>query len=421
MLDFDKMTTEEIHGIERAKENYAQISKKICGYFCESSRYSGEEEYKEIMIEAEEYKNPYAVKRIAEYYRDGLFVEQSDEEYIHKLEQFVEMIGGENHIRIAWNLIEENFNGRQMGELGVDDWIRLDDMGGACKYLGLYYSGISGERAFSAAQHYLRIALGCHYDVGDEYVGFRPGEPDIQGAKKHISNIIQDPGLKINGLYYEGIEALKLSFGEIWDRLSDETQKHLQTAIFTYSVFNKCGEEVSSELDFSCIISLLTRALEYEMDKFFFKGYISYLKQNFGSAEEYLVRNGISHFKWKNRNAVLEMDNDKHLRFVYANERHFSLGILNILTGFEDDRDIGQVKIDRTFLDYALQGTRLDSERDIKKWVDGLISDVERIRHKRNKASHGGTVFHTVDAEYVFDQIVWIRKILVELKKQLPI
>ena len=67
---FDKLTSEEIHALPR-QEDIVMINRNIAEYFIKSDRFDTENEYKEILEEAETYKNPYAVKRIAEYYRDG--------------------------------------------------------------------------------------------------------------------------------------------------------------------------------------------------------------------------------------------------------------------------------------------------------------------------------------------------------------
>lgn len=230
MYNFDEMTTDEIHGVNRTPDEYAQISKSICNYFSNSSRFSDEEEHKEISVEWERYKNPYALKRIAEYYRDGICLPQSDKKYISYLKQFVEIINfDDDYVRIAWDMLDVDSCNYWMPRLGAEEWTCLADMGEVCKALGLYYSGFSDLDALMNAEYYLKIALGAHFDVQKEYESVKQRERVIRVLKKYPANMAGIPeyikaksSLNADDLYYAGELSLRESFGEVWNRLSVE-------------------------------------------------------------------------------------------------------------------------------------------------------------------------------------------------------
>ncbi len=411
----------------RMQDEYARICKSICNYFCESSRFDAEEEYKEIHVEWTQYKNPYAVKRIAEYYRDGVFLPQSDKEYIRHLKLFVENINiGDDYVRIAWDMLEEDSYNYWMPRLGAEEWTRLADMGEVCKILGLYYSGFNELEALRSADYYLRIALGAHFDVKEDYDKVRQRERVVQVLRDNPTDMTGVPeyirantGLNANDLYYAGEISLKESFGDVWIKLSSEAKAHLKTALLTYSQYFNCGPEIVKDLDFSAVVSLLSRALEYEISRFFYTGYVQYLKQRCRDADDYLLTISLPLVKWKKKDIILRQNDDGTIRFVDfdSDENYFSFGKMYALTGFRDNQVVEKVFLDRTCLDYCREHTDLGTFADIKIWIKQLIDAVEQLREARNKSSHGGTVLNTYDAEFAFEQIVWVRKIMLLLKK----
>ena len=73
---FEEMTYEKIHQID---DRNAELNHKICGFFLENI--DDDEIVFHIFHESKLGKNPFATYEIALWYRDGVFLNQSDEKY----------------------------------------------------------------------------------------------------------------------------------------------------------------------------------------------------------------------------------------------------------------------------------------------------------------------------------------------------
>lgn len=424
---FDEMTVEEIHQLKRERDDDLRIHKEINEYFLNSERFNMEESVLHLEIEMEKYSNPYAIQTLAEFHRDGIFFDQSEEIYFNFLKRFVEVISDKgNYVRIAKDLYDCRYSGRLMMDLSVNDWIHLGDMGGACKQLGLYYAGFSEEKDLRSAEYYLRLALWNHFNVGDvlEMVGRKlelladdqnDDLTDIDSRK--ILNNQQDI------LYEEVKKKLQTHVGDDnWNKLQEETKVYLITALLSYNQFIAMGNKVYNQLDFSGIISLLMRALEYELENHFYKEYLEYLKINYPDAREYLSENEITINKWSRRRLIVyksaSLSDIKYYEFGSVDTPRFSLGLLSGLIGFKDADNVRNITIDKTFFEYCKNSMKFgNSEVEIKNWIRDIIVDTEILRHKRNKAAHGGKVLNIREAKEAFDIMIWVKEVLKNLMR----
>ena len=85
----------------------------------------------------------------------------------------------------------------------------------------------------------------------------------------------------------------------------------------------------------------------------------------------------------------------------------FTLGNLNYIVGRHDEED-GR-HFHNTVIDFCKNRFKLDNA---VKWLTYITTSVDGIRIKRNKAAHAGGIASINDAEFCFNQMIFINKLI---------
>ncbi len=208
-----------------------------------------------------------------------------------------------------------------------------------------------------------------------------------------------------------------------WCKLHETSKKQIVTALYTLKVMEEANGE--NDFDYSAIVSLLSRALEYEVKIRFYKNYLEYLKEEF-QINDYVESNNLTKSgEYKSRKLIVDVYEDEEGDAVITGyheydgigEKQFTLGSINYPIGFSYKSNISS--IDSTFLDYCKNDLweKESTEEDIIKWITSICRSVLELSETRNHASHGGYNLCKNEAVQALDDIILIGKILVNLLK----
>lgn len=429
LIVLDKMSIEDIHAIERPYDDDYEIHRRISEYFLKSSRFNDEQRYHQLFIEAKQYRNPCAAEILANCYRDGIYFEQSDKQYYEMLEQFEENASQNgNYNRIAKDLFDANYSGIVFASLTTNDWLHFCDLGKASELLGLYYAGFQDIERLMKAAGYLRQALWCHIDcreflktVENKIRVLKSGDSRFAEIKMPFASLYP-PDLSEKAqceLFENANNLIKQEMSEIyWSKLKKETQIYLHTAVFTFAQFLSVGEKLYLKFDYSGVISLLMRALEYELENRFLKGYLEFLETQYPNVDSYLKQNNISN--WKHRKFILNDDFGTITYQLYdesnTDSHYFTMGILPGLIGYRKAYDSKTATVDFTAMQYFQETMKHEnSERDIINWIINILDNVSLLRSMRNRAAHGGEVLNANAAIEALSILVLVKKVLKDL------
>ena len=217
------------------------------------------------------------------------------------------------------------------------------------------------------------------------------------------------------------IKELKKDFGKTWDLLQLETQKFLSTAMVCYLTSKAMPVQYTGNIDFSVCITQLFKAVERELAKYLYTGYIIYLNKNHISADCFSSK----------RSFIVATNEGLKYCDPYDVE-HFTLGGLPYIIGLEKivDPMSGEniSDIDITMFNYADSIFAEDAfgpflrERAI---IDYLVSFVTEIKSMvdsfRNPAAHADYMSDQ-KAELCIDYVIkskkLIRKFIEKLKPE---
>ena len=205
--------------------------------------------------------------------------------------------------------------------------------------------------------------------------------------------------LSASDLYIQVEEDLKKDFGYVWNLLEINTKSMLITSIMTYLKFVELGEDIYKNLDFSASVLPMCKALENELYKYFFLGYINYLKCNNIPPEE-----APKELTWK----------DEYQDPI--NYRHnFTLGSVAYILGLElkpKDKEISSRYIEyfREYFD-SICKTSCDN-CETKSELISFNSEVAQVCITyRNRAAHSDIMTHDNAAE-CGATIIKVKKVL---------
>ncbi len=211
--------------------------------------------------------------------------------------------------------------------------------------------------------------------------------------------------------------------GDEWSKLHETSKKQIVTALYTLKVMEEANGE--SDFDYSAIVSLLSRALEYEAKIRFYKNYLKYLKEKY-QINDYLESNNLSKLgEYKSRKLIVDVYEDEEGKAVITGyreydgigEKQFTLGSINYPIGFSYKSNISP--IDNTFIDYCRNDLweNESTEEEIIKWITSICRSVSELTETRNHASHGGYNLRKNEAVQALEDIILIGKIIVNLLK----
>lgn len=180
---------------------------------------------------------------------------------------------GDNSIK---NYSKAIYNFKKCTELGIEEG-KSHYYLGSCFYWGL---GVPVDMEL-AKKHYIsayEYGFNCNYaiDTVSSELGGRIGESSMQKYAESIKKLnLSDEKLaiRIN-------KDLISDFGGTWEKLSDNSRRSLATAMETYVHIYCKGPHKYGNYDFSGVVGGMCRALEIELERCLYTGYIKYLKEN---------------------------------------------------------------------------------------------------------------------------------------------
>ena len=195
-------------------------------------------------------------------------------------------------------------------------------------------------------------------------------------------------------------ELINSSLGKpAWNKLSSQSKNFLISSKFTYRHLFMLDDVI----DYSGVCLLVTKALELELCKRFFRGFMKYLKNEYG--DDYT----------KYHTSLLGFDPKNKKQFRLKNNR-CDLGRITYILGYNKDDSLPLEKQKNNTLkliEYSKKKFFRDlTDEEIEKSLNYYGSLVDDIRIKyRNPAAHTNEL-KQLDAEECFNLILDVEKVL---------
>ena len=388
---------------------------------CNAANEIMQESLSHLLSEAEH--NIYAMREIAEAYRTGSFLPQSDDMYYHYLKKMLTCNQGEHIIQEGKCLLADLDNGMAFGAQN-DRYGEVYECSELIAYaafdLGIRYCSSSSADEVKAALDYFEIADALFRISG-------PGiERYINTAKKRLDDFgAAVPSDGVLGAFVSKYQQqLATDIEEaIWNKMDVKSQIFISTAFYCHQQFNEEKVALDGEMDYSPVISLLSKALELELRKRFYYGYLGYLRQRFNNdAEKYIEYNELDPRKNK---VILHSLSRERYDFVNSNiiDNIFKLGSFpyTIASGTHDNDRIYPSAIDYckdVLFSHDCELYRRNSEaykEEIERWLHNYITEVEILRPLRNQSTHPDSILRNVDALFCQDFVIRVQHLIDKL------
>lgn len=182
-----------------------------------------------------------------------------------------------------------------------------------------------------------------------------------------------------------------------WNKLEDRSKTFLTTSKITFNRLNDLGDVI----DYSGVCLLVTKALERELTKRFYKGFIDYLKGKYNK-------------NYNEYHTSLLSQNPKNKDYYVKKPKYWSLGGIPYILGFieHNDPEINEKNISR-LIEYSKNElfTGLNDE-EIKETLYEYGSQVYDITKKyRNRAAHVNEL-KKLNAEECFAYVIEAQQVL---------
>lgn len=471
---FQNLSDYEIHNLNRNISNSAELESSINNRFLNQFIYNDEEIIENIQQEVENC-NIFSMMTMANWYREGSFYEQSDKKYVECLQRIV-------HIkteRLDAQQLIESLN-KKIKHHNSNDLLYGEILGEAYVQLGQYYSSSTNRNNLKIAKEFfekskfyapslicaiplLSPVLGLSLKalgliVTKSVLGFGAGAMigapvalPVAGAAGVIAGIarhrahkdkntksrhLQKPAfpftkkaspllLEKKEQYTSSVippdEIAKQSFGDLWNQLTEVSQKSISTAYKNYY-----QNKDDPDYDFSSVIGLLGKALEGELKIRFYNEYIEYLKNHFASVQDFIEYNKLNNYQINTLTRVLlyapKTVNREFQFFDYVNHGTFTLGSFRFLLGIDKQGAISSSGLYcyPSMLDYVKTSlyknifySKLETETDafLKEISDNIVT----LINYRNKADHAGENLSVDDANLVLYIMITTKKILLRI------
>ena len=352
-----------------------------------------------------------------------------------------------NYVELVRRLFEEKYANEEKEGVSKKDWQYINELAGLTKSLGLYYAGYQDELNLTKAKRFLEIALWCRMDISNVIEATESKIADLKSGKNQFADIKRRLSIlcsvDLNSINLTDLlthieqMAQNVFEKECWEKLQKETRIYIKTAIFSFVGILSIEEKKHREFDFSGVISLLMRSLEFELKIRFCIEYLHYLQTQYPDPYKYLKKNGLA--GWGEKNVLVKYNKDEEklcyisydLNFDNKSSHFFSLGKIDRFTGFKESssEEGTNISVDITFLDYLKsimkndykrtkhesKAEKREREKKIKAWVGRISGIVTTLKVTRDKASHGGIVLNIEDAVDTFNKLILVDKVLKEL------
>lgn len=371
-----------------------------------------------LLSEAE--NNLYAMHVVAEAYKTGSLLPKSEDMWYQYLEKMLNSDFGKMIIQdaqfLSYELDKGMEFGAQYGRYG-DVYEYSEILGYAAFDLGLRdYTSSSATEIQSSLEY---------FKIGDTLLKITGAgiETYINAAKQRLEEFSEDvpPNGVLGNFVLKYQQQLAAEIEEpVWNRLDKMSKIFISTALFCYHQFKSERNARDGEIDYSPVISLLSKALELELRKRFYHRYLEYLKETFNNnAARYIDYNGLS----PRRNKFLRYDQvNSNYVFVDSNNRGlFTLGdfpyaISNNLHGELHTSVIDFCKDVLFSHDCDLYHENAETYRQkISDWLKNYKDDVEVVRSLRNRSAHPNSILNVADADLCQNYIIRVQHLIDKL------
>ena len=223
-------------------------------------------------------------------------------------------------------------------------------------------------------------------------------------------------------------EELTRDFAEIWDSLGNEAQKALVTGIYIYSAMLEVGVDYYHDLDFAPVINQFSKAFEIQLKKYFYVGFIQYLKRNKIDVHEFVKPSETkqlsiveTYYKDKKRTKIAYRYYDETNEYATP----FSLGSLKFIITFDlHSKTPYSNEINPHVLSYVKEIFKDDVfeyanyDLDLKNYLLDLANDTKTIMDRRNPSSHG-TFMPIDEAEVCANYLMKVKKVIYRFMSKL--
>lgn len=389
--------------------------------------------------EAYERHNMFAHYELAKAYKDGEFIVQSDTKYVEILK---EISSSEQYFSRMSTIIRKLRDIRIHQYYEIEQYIDMSEWYTSALFykvnyeLGIYFSSSNNMNELEEAELY--------FNKANEFLPRELKSDPIDAVRakivwlKNNNTVSQEKDFAVYDVKYFGrdlSESIKKSEDvfenvkkslindfteEKWDLLSKEAHSYFLTAYYCFLQLQLLGNKHYGEVDFGSVISLALKALEYELDKRFHKGYLNYLRENIKTCEQYCSINNLSINSILQDRRDLFFINNKNKQIEFFNPdgfcSKFTIGSFEFILGIKTEGSL--TSLDNTVVSYiaeCLYKKLKLTNSQIKDWVIALNNDIGKLRRLRNDASHGGKILTVIDAKDCFDMMLYTKKIMLRL------
>lgn len=387
---------------------------------CNAAKEILQESLSPLLLEAE--NNLYAMREVAEAYRVGSFLPQSDDMYYYYLKQIVSSDLAQYVIEQGKYLSYDLDHGMPYGgHFGrYRDVYEFSELIGYAAFdLGLRYYGSSSPDELRMAIDYFEIADPLFTLSGagiQQYIDIAKKRLADYRAPVPSEGVLGDFVLKYQQQLAGYIEE------DIWNRLDPKSRIFISTAFYCHQQFKDEPTARDGEMDYSPVITLLSKALELELKKRFYDSYLKYLRHSFSDdAEKYIDYNDLD----PGKNRVILYQNPRR-KYLFVNpdiNDTFTLGSFPyiVASGTHGNDKIYPSAADYckdVLFSYDCELFRNDSsayKREIERWLKNYITEVETVRPVRNQSAHPNSILRDADAVFCQDVIIRVKHLIDKL------
>ena len=305
-----------------------------------------------------------------------------------------------------------------------------------------YYDGEGVKQNKATALEYFQKAYDngypCSYAIDMLNNELNKNRKAADNPMRDYANNIISKNLPIKKMYPLVLKDLRKDFGPAWETLQLNSQKFLSTSMVCYIALYSMGGHIYGNMDFTSCITPMFKALETELGKYLYTGYINYLNEN---------KIPVSAFKSKRSFIVLVGEDGPYsTEFTYRDPddlEHFTLGSLHLVIGMDrrtqgrkglieitdtktkrresimiDDGEFARSSIDQTMLDYAKSifdedaFGDVDLDRAITDYLVDLATEIKTITDSfRNPAAHANVMSYE-KAETCANYLIKAKKLI---------
>ena len=305
-----------------------------------------------------------------------------------------------------------------------------------------YYDGEGVKQNKATALEYFQKAYDngypCSYAIDMLNNELNKNRKAADNPMRDYANNIISKNLPIKKMYPLVLKDLRKDFGPAWETLQPNSQKFLSTSMVCYIALYSMGGPIYGNMDFTSCITPMFKALETELGKYLYTGYINYLNEN---------KIPVSAFKSKRSFIVLVGEDGPYsTEFTYRDPddlEHFTLGSLHLVIGMDrktqgrkglieitdtktkrresimiDEGEFNRSSIDPTMLDYAKSifdedvFGNVDLDRAITDYLVDLATEIKTITDSfRNPAAHANVMSYE-KAETCANYLIKAKKLI---------